>query len=332
MKIILPKFEQILSSQKRVSLDLREILLRYPALGAVFSLLVIFTTFGIIQPLFLKVTNLTNLLTFTSELGIISIGVSFLMISGEFDLSVGSIYGFSAWLFMIVANATNSIFGLIISIIFGGLIGFINGFISFKFKLPSFIVTLGMKMILAGMLNGLMAGRSLVYKSDNYIPKIFTSKLIYGIRPTHFLFIFLALLFHGILTQTRYGNWVMASGGNKEVARNMGVNPHEVKIKNFIISGMLAALVGVLVASRYSLVNPTFGLEKELQAIAASVIGGCALHGGFGSIIGAAISAITVGMIKIGLAMSGLSGYFYETFIGIFLVFAAIINTWIRKF
>ena len=275
MKMILPKIKQILQNCSRSKLS--GIFLKYPFLGALVAFISIFIIFSISQPTFLSWSNMRNLLTFTSELGIISVGVSFLMISGEFDLSVGSIYVFSAWLFMVVSNATNSIIGLIIAVIFGGLIGFIRGFINFKFRLPSFIVTLGMKMILTGMLNGLMSGRTLVYKSDNLIPKFFASKLFFGITPAHLLFFFIALIFHGVLTRTSYGNWVLATGGDKEVARNMGVNPHEVKIKNFIINGTLAGLVGVLVASRYGLVNPTFGLEKELQSISASVIGGCSL-------------------------------------------------------
>jgi simple sugar transport system permease protein len=143
--------------------------------------------------------------------------------------------------------------------------------------------------------------------------------------------ILVTILFEIILSGTRYGNWVYATGGNSAVARALGVNVDRVKLFNFMISGLLAGLGGCISFGRFRLVDPTLGMGMELETITAAVIGGTLLTGGYGSIVGAFIGAFLVGMVRTGLILAGAPAYWYRAFIGIVLVIAAIINIKIKK-
>ncbi len=303
---------------------------KYPALGALIAFTAIFTTFSIIAPKFLTVRSLTGIFTLVSELGIIAIGEAFLMISGEFDLSVSGVYALGGALFVVLANSVPSVLALIITLGVAAFIGYSNAVITLRGGIPSFITTLGTMMITRGILLAATGGFSLAYKGDTFVPTILSKLIGRGFRPSHIWFIALALLFSFILTRTRYGNWVFAAGGNKEIARTMGVNTDSVKLRNFIMSAVMAALAGCMAISRFKFANVAFGTGYELEAIASVVIGGTSLFGGYGTILGAAIGAFLVGMIRIGLVLAGAPGYLYQAFVGAVLIIAAIVNLKIR--
>ncbi len=306
-------------------------LLRYPVFGVLIAFVVIFGTFSIIAPKFLTVQSFTSILTIVAELGIIAIGTTLLMISGEFDLSTGSVYALSGTIFVVVSNQTHSLLGLVLALIVSVAIGFINGIITIKAKIPSFITTLGMQMMCRGGLLAATGGHSLQYKGDSFVYNILSKIIYYGFRPSHLWFILLTLIFSFVLFRTRYGNWVFATGGNKEVAKARGIDPDKVKLKNFMICALLAGFSGIIAISRFKFSNVAFGTLYELEAIAASVIGGTFLFGGYGTIIGTAIGTFIVGMIRSGLVMAGVPGYFYRFFVGVVLIVAAVINNKIRE-
>jgi len=323
-----------IEKEKRSLLDffsgIRVTVSKYPALGALIAFSAIFVTFSVIAPKFLTLRSLTGIFTLVSELGIITIGEAFLMISGEFDLSVGGVYALGGALFVVLANSLPSFLAFIITLGVAAFIGYVNGMITLRGGIPSFITTLGTMMITRGILLVATGGFSLTYKGDNFVPTILSKLIGRGFRPSHIWFIALALLFSFVLTRTRYGNWVFASGGNKEIARMKGVNTDSVKLRNFIISAVMAAIAGCMAISRFKFANVAFGTGYELEAIAAVVIGGTSLFGGYGTILGAALGAFLIGMIRIGLVLAGVPGYFYKALVGAVLITAALINIRMR--
>jgi len=303
---------------------------RWPEFGVILAFLILFIFFSIFSSKFLTLRNITGILTIVSELGIMAIGVAFLMIAGEFDLSVSSVYALSGFLFVTLSNSFNSPVAFIITLTIAAFIGFCNGMITLRAHIPSFITTLGMLLFLRGSLLAVTGGESVSYKSDAIMPTMLTRFIGYGFRPSHIWFFLLTLLFSLVLTNTRYGNWVFATGGNKEVARAMGVNVNKVKVTNFMLSSLMASLSGCIVISRFNLANASFGTGMELEAIASAVIGGTFLTGGYGTIIGVFFGAFLMGMMRTGLVMVGAPAYWYQAFVGAILIIAATINLKLR--
>ncbi len=303
---------------------------RWPEFGVILAFLVLLAIFSIFSSNFLTLRNITGILTIVSELGIVAIGVAFLMIAGEFDLSVSSVYAFSGFLFVTLANKYNSPLAFIITLAIAAFIGFCNGMITLRARIPSFIATLGMMLLLRGSLLAVTGGESVSYSSDAIMPTILTRFIGFGFRPSHIWFLALTLIFSIMLTNTGYGNWVFATGGNREVARAMGVNTNKVKVTNFMLSALMASLSGCIVISRFNLANASFGTGMELEAIASAVIGGTFLTGGYGTIIGVFFGALLMGMMRTGLVMIGAPAYWYQTFVGAILIIAATINLKLR--
>jgi simple sugar transport system permease protein len=303
---------------------------RWPEFGVILAFLVLLVIFSIFSSNFLTLRNITGILTIVSELGIVAIGVAFLMIAGEFDLSVSSVYAFSGFLFVTLANKYNSPLAFIITLAIAAFIGFCNGMITLRARIPSFIATLGMMLLLRGSLLAVTGGESVSYSSDAIMPTILTRFIGFGFRPSHIWFLALTLIFSIMLTNTGYGNWVFATGGNREVARAMGVNTNKVKVTNFMLSALMASLSGCIVISRFNLANASFGTGMELEAIASAVIGGTFLTGGYGTIIGVFFGALLMGMMRTGLVMIGAPAYWYQTFVGAILIIAATINLKLR--
>jgi len=303
---------------------------KWPEFGVIFAFLILFIIFSIFSSKFFTLRNITGILTIVSELGIMAIGVAFLMIAGEFDLSVSSVYALSGFLFVTLANKFNSPLAFIITLAVAAFIGFCNGTITLKAHIPSFVATLGTQLIVRGSLLAITGGESVSYKSDIIMPTLLTRFIGSGFRPSHIWFFFLTLLFSLVLTNTRYGNWVFATGGNKAVARAMGVNVNKVKVTNFMLSALMASLSGCIVISRFNLANASFGTGMELEAIASAVIGGTFLTGGYGTIIGVFFGALLMGMMRTGLIMIGAPAYWYQAFVGAILIIAATINLKLR--
>jgi len=303
----------------------------WPELGAILAFLTIFIFFSLFAPRFFGLRNLTGTFTVVSELGIMTIGVAFLMIAGEFDLSVSGVYATTGFLFVTLGNRLNSVLALAIALAVAACIGLLNGTLTLRARVPSFITTLGMMMFLRGMMIVATGGQTVVYEGDEIVATLLSKYIAHGFRPSHIWFIALVVFFSYLLTGTRYGNWVFATGGNKEVARAMGVNVERVKLINFAISSMMAGLSGCIVINRFGVANASFGTGMELETIAACVIGGTFLTGGYGTIIGVFCGAFLMGSIRTGLVMIGAPAYWYQAFVGAMLVIAAAIHIKVRK-
>ncbi|HDN75834.1 MAG TPA: ABC transporter permease [Acidilobales archaeon] len=302
-------------------------LLRYREIGVIISIIAMGIAFTVLNPQFLSLGSLASMVSLASELGIVAIGVSFLIIAGEFDLSVGSVFAASSMLMVWLLNSgVPFIAALLISLGLAAMIGLANAIITIKGGIPSFITTLGMMWFIRGVLLAVTGGFPVRLEVDVPELKIFSMPIYQELRISGLWFLILAVLFHFTLMWTAYGNWVQAVGGAPETARALGINVARVKTINFVLSSVMAALSGIIALSRFNVVEPVAGQGLELEAIASAVIGGCALTGGIGTIAGASLGAFLVGEIRVGLILAGAPAYWYIGFIGILLIVAGIIN------
>lgn len=306
--------------------------LRIKEFGAIVGICVFLVIFSFLSNRFLSVDNLMNTLTMAAELGIIAIGVTMLMISGEFDLSVGAVFAVVPMVFAIMVNhGVNEYLALIVGLIIAAGIGLLNGLVTLRTGIPSFITTLGMMMFWRGILLAVTGGFPIILSRRIEMLNCLGGRVVGGLRYSAIWFLVLALIFWFILERTRYGNWTFATGGNLAAARALGIPTQRVKIVNFMISSLLAAFSGLTTFARFKIVDPTLGQELELEAIASAVMGGTLLTGGYGSILGAVIGAVMISMVRNGLVLAGAPAYWYRAFIGIILIIAAVINARIRK-
>jgi simple sugar transport system permease protein len=299
---------------------------RITELGVLASLVVVCVAFTILTDgQFATLGNAAALLAQAAELGIVTIGIAFILISGEIDLSVGSVYGMSALFFVFFSSQVGSVASFFIALGVACLAGLCNGLITLKTGVPSLIVTLGMQMFVRGIIYFTTQGFTLNIPTD-FLTNILAGNLVGDFLISIVWFILLVVIFTIVLRFTRYGNALFAVGGNKEVARAMGINVDRIKLTNFILCAGLAGLAGTISASRFHTVAATTGVGVELEAIAAAVIGGCLITGGYGSVIGASLGALLIPAVSAGLIMGGAPSYWYQAFVGVVLVAAAVIN------
>jgi len=282
---------------------------------------------------YLNPANIAVLLKSMSALGIMAIGVGILMISGEFDLSVGTLYTFCAIVTatMVKEYALSPYLAMIIGIIVGIIAGLIHGNIVNRFTIPSFIVTLGAMLLWKGGTLLYHGAKSLRYKYESVTYKTVLTGDIGVIDASFLWFIGVGVVFYFIVHHHKIGNHFFAVGGNPEAAIAIGINPKRVKLIAFSIAGGCAALSGVVAMSRVGSVQPGGGLGLELEAIAACVIGGCALMGGRGSILGIMLGTALIYTIQDLLLLLRAPGFYFEMFVGGLIVLAVIINVTIRK-
>lgn len=307
---------------------------QHPEFGAVAGTVVIFIGFSFTATRFLTLDSLASILTVAAELGIVAAGVTFLMICGEFDLSVGSVLGVSAMIFALTAKAGWPLFaGWVVALLASAVLGFLNGFVTVRAGIPSFITTLGTMMFWRGILLAVTGGFPVTYFPKG-MPAMFfalNGRFAGQFRTSALWFLGLAVILNVVLTRTRYGNAVYATGGNREAARVLGIATDKVKLINFVIAAVLAGLAGCVQFARFFSVDPMRGFGLELEAIAAAVIGGTLLTGGAGNLVGTIFGVLLVGMVRSGLVQAGAPAYWYQAFVGLIVVVAVILNTNLRR-
>lgn len=271
------------------------------------------------------------------------IGVAFLMISGEFDLSVGSNLAVASYVFALsLVGGIPAVPAMLLALVVSALLGLVNGLIVAYSRIPSFIVTLGTLFAYRGLARILGEGVPVKYTPDD-LPGLFAylngslaslNKLFDptgNFRASSLWFIALIIIMTVVLERTRYGNWTFATGGNALAARSQGVNVKAVKIINFMISGCLAGLAGILIFSQRNSATPLAGTGMELIAVAAAVIGGVRLTGGYGTIIGASIGVLLMSMLEQGLALLGIPNEIFRAVAGFIIIVTVAVNTYLRK-
>ncbi|HAA78364.1 TPA: hypothetical protein DCE37_24970 [Candidatus Latescibacteria bacterium] len=383
-----------------------------PTSGAAVGFMAVFACFALSAPdTFLSHGSFSSILSSQAVAGIAAIGITLLMISGEFDLSVGSILGVSSLVFLSSAvSGVHILLAAILGIASGCLLGLINGVLLVTTRIPSFIVTLGTMLVFRAIsLTAVSGGRMVRYTDYSRqdpivtIPSfaiclaaalltlvilwtamptlrkglrgsrlpfavalgastigiiiLFKTLAVYGLAPldpaeinvfkvlsgrihteaqanyrTGILWwLGLTGLFAFVLLRTSFGNATFATGGNAEAARVQGIRIDRVRILNFVISGGLAAVAGIIQVARLKSVDPLRGEGLELEIIASVVIGGTLLTGGFGSVVGSAIGTALTGVLRTGLVLISVPSNAFRGAMGAIMIVAVIINTYVRR-
>ncbi|RKZ68991.1 MAG: ABC transporter permease [Gammaproteobacteria bacterium] len=347
----------------------RKALIR-PELGSICGVILVFFFFfltasdsGMFSP-----AGILNWSVVSSQFIIIAVGACLLMIAGEFDLSVGSMIGFAG---MSIALLSITMgwpvwLSIIITFILCIFIGALSGWLVIKTGLPSFIVTLAFLFILRGLTifaaitttNKTIIGGIKEAAEGDWLAPIFGGKILTGLFqwmgdagwietfvrgtrkgqpvvegiPMLIVWAIVLVIFgHWLLTKTKFGNWIFAAGGDAQAARYVGVPVNRVKILMFMFTAFCACVFATAQVMEFGSAGADRGVLKEFEAIISVVIGGALLTGGYGSVLGAALGAIIFGVVQQGLFFAGVESSLFRVFLGVILLLAVILNTYIRR-
>ena len=313
-------------------------ILRRPDTGAIVALVLTYLFFAYVTRSngFVSWNGTVGWMNLAAELGIVAIPVALLMISGEFDLSIGSTVGAAS---MVVAVGSTyyalpvwPMIGLALAM--GVCVGLANGYVVVRTGLPSFIVTLATNFIVIGATMGI--ARLLTNVTSMSIASSPTAKAVFASRWEQanisiLWWVGVALIGGWVLTRTAFGNWIYATGGNLQAARGAGVPVERVKIILFAATGLCAALVGVIQGIQWNSGNATYGMGYVFQAPIVAVIGGVLLTGGYGTIGGVVAATALFGVISAGIFYTGWSTDWIQLFLGVLLGAAVLANSYVRK-
>ncbi|GAA4685544.1 ABC transporter permease [Phytohabitans rumicis] len=323
----------------------RRILVR-PELGSLTGAIAIFIFFAVLSETFRSMQGVATWLDPASLLGIMAVAIALLMIGGEFDLSAGVLTGtagtVTVWLAAL--EGWNVWLAMAASLAIAVAVGLANGILVVRTRLPSFIITLGMFLMLQGLNLGVTKvitggsvqiaglGSASGYESAQ---TVFANPITIAgqqFRIAILWWVLIVLAATWVLTRTRAGNWILAAGGDANAARATGVPVARTKIMLFVTVSVCAWLVGNIAVLRLSVVQANMGIGEELTYIVAAVIGGCLLTGGYGSAIGAALGALMFGMAQKGIVYAGWESDWYKFFLGAMLLIAVITNQFVRRY
>ncbi len=299
-------------------------------MGTLMGLLFLIMFFWILTPHFLTIPNLLNVAQQTSINAIIAVGLTFVIITAGIDLSVGSIMAFSG---VVLASVLGSGLPIPLAISVGLLIGLtcgsVNGLLIAYGKLPPFIATLGMMSVARGAALMYTNGRPISGFSTEF--RILANGEIFSIPISIIIMVLVYLIAHFILIKTRLGRYVYAIGGNEEAARLSGINVTFYKVIVYGICGLLSGLAAVILTARLNSAQPIAGIMYELDAIAATVIGGTSLVGGEGRVMGTLIGALIMGVLRNGLNLLGVSSFLQQTIIGSVIIIAVLVDMTLKR-
>lgn len=303
--------------------------------GIILAFIALVIALSFASPYFLRMKNILNVLRQTSVNALLAIGMTFVILTGGIDLSVGSVLAFGG---VVAASlASDALFGPIVNPflaagagLLGGLIlGSVNGVFVAKWRMPAFVVTLGMLSMARGF--------TFIYTDGMPVPRIDERFLVFGqgrLLGIPLPVIILAVVFSlawVILYKTRYGRYIYAVGGNEKSAKISGVNTRFIVFTVYVISGLLSALGGIILTARTTAGLPQAGQAYELDAIAAVVIGGTSLSGGQGALSGTLIGALLIGVINNGLDLLGVSSYFQQVIKGAIIIGAVLLDSFRKR-
>lgn len=295
---------------------------KFDELGILVVMIALFVFLAVASPFFLKVENIQNLLLQSVFVMLVGFGMTFVLTIGGIDLSVGSILGYSgAVTGMIIAAGGNIFLGILAGLGMGAAFGILNGLLITQLKIAPFLVTFAMSSVVRGILllsttNGAVSGFAV--PEFTYLAQGYIAGLPIPVFITIIVFVILLFLFRF----TSFGRNVTAIGSNREVAFLSGVSCDKVTVGVYMLSGLLAALSGILLAARLTAVQSEMGGGYEMDAIAAAVIGGTSMAGGKGSIVGAIIGAVILGMISNGLDLLSVNQFYRQIIVGAIIIIA----------
>jgi simple sugar transport system permease protein len=342
-------------------------LLNRPEFGSIAGTVLIFILFGGFagDSGMFNLDGVMNWSTVAAYLGIIAVGACVLMIAGEFDLSMGSMIGFAGMMMAVPAMFLGWPMWASMLFAFAGCmaLGWLNGYLVVRTRLPSFIVTLAFMFILRGLTlvlsthfsnSTIVSGVGDKLGADPVVHTLFQGTTLHGVfgwlastglidklpngepvvggLPKVLLWwLAVAVVAGFILSRTRFGNWIFMVGGDTNAAQNVGVPVRRVKISLFVFTAFCACLFGVLQVADVGSAAADRGLQKEFEAIIAAVIGGALLTGGYGSVLGACFGALIFGVVQIGISYTNFDSDWYRVFLGGMLLLAVLFNHYIRS-
>lgn len=294
-----------------------------PFIGLILLIVVI----SIMNSAFLDLSNLLNLLRQVSINGLIAFGMTFVILTGGIDLSVGSILALSsAFTAILITSGLDPIVALIVGVLGGFLLGVFNGVLVTFGSMAPFIATLATMTIFRGLTLVVTDGNPITNLGDSYMFQLFGKGYFFGIPVPAVTMIIVFIILAIILQKTTFGRHTYAIGGNEVASKISGIKVHRVKILIYGISGLMSALAGAILTSRLNSAQPTAGTSYELDAIAAVVLGGTSLTGGKGRIVGTFIGVLIIGVLNNGLNLLGVSSFYQQVVKGIVILIAVLID------
>lgn len=290
----------------------------------IFSLII-----SLMNDRFLTVSNVLNILRQTSINSIIAAGMTFVILTGGIDLSVGSTLAYSgAIAALLISKGMSPLIAVLAALALGAAIGMLNGVIISKGKLQPFIVTLATMTVFRGATLVFTDGKpiSTGYEANAELYSQIGNGYVGALPIPIIIMIFVFAIGYYILTQTTIGRYVYALGGNEEATKLSGVNTDKIKIFVYGVSGFFAALAGIIITARLSSAQPTAGQGYELDAIAAVVLGGTSLAGGIGTIMGTVVGALIIGILNNALNLMNVSSYYQLLVKGVVILVAVLID------
>ena len=306
---------------------LRNLLVRYSTF-LILLFLVIF--FSLVSSRFLTASNILNILDQSALLGVVAIGVTYTIISGGIDLSVGSLVAFVGAVSagVIVRSGVSVPAGILLGLLVGTGMGFMNGLFVVYGRLQPFVATLAMMAIARGSTLLYTQGRPISGLGDAYT---FFGSSIGPIPVSIIVLTVVVALSSVLLRRTPFGAYLYAVGGSEETTRLAGVSVNGVKLGTYAFSGLMAAIGGILLTARLWSAQPQAATGLELQAIAATVLGGASLMGGVGTTIGTVAGALIMGVLANGLNLAGVSSYFQQVITGSIFILAVLLDMWTKR-
>lgn len=298
--------------------------LRY---SLVIVLIIMIAVFSLINPLFIGKTNVSNFMRQIPVIGILTVGITMVLISGGVDLSIGSITAFSgiAAVYMAV-KGIHPIIVVLLALATGAFWGLVNGTLITRFDLEPFISTLGVNLVARGLILFLTDGINIKGLPDWFYKISNTNAFNNLIYTNTIIFAIIVIVMAYIMNNTRFGKYCYAVGANKEVARLSGINVKEQVIKVYVIEAMLASIAGILLMSNLNVGAPREAEGIDLFALAAAIIGGTQFGGGVGTIYGSIIGIFTIEIFKNGLAMLGMNTYMQQLVTGLIILVAVVVD------
>lgn len=302
----------------------KQLLMKYKS---VIGLILFSLIISIINPRFMRISNILNVLRQTSINSIIAAGMTFIILTGGIDLSVGSILAITgAVVATLISSGMNVFIAVLIGIGIGAIIGIFNGLVISKGKIQPFIATLAMMTLVRGYTLVYTDGKPIStgdLASADLFSEIGSGDFLGIPIPIYIMIIVFAVGYY-VLKHTPLGRYVYALGGNEEATKLSGINTDRIKLYVYGISGALAALAGIIITARLSSAQPQAGGGYELDAIAAVVLGGTSLAGGYGSILGTIVGALIIGILNNALNLMDVSSY-YQLLVKGFVILVAVL-------
>ncbi|OZB98335.1 ribose ABC transporter permease [Paenibacillus sp. XY044] len=296
-------------------------------LGPLLGLIILIIIVSVLNPSFLEPLNILNLLRQVSINALIAFGMTFVILTGGIDLSVGSILALSsAFVANMLVSGFDPILAIIIGCLLGGVMGMVNGLLITKGKMAPFIATLATMTVFRGLTMVYTDGNPITGLGDSRLFQLFGRGYELGIPVPAITMIITFVILWVILNKTPFGRKTYAIGGNEKASIVSGIKVPRVKIMIYSLAGLLSALAGAILTSRLNSAQPTAGTSYELDAIAAVVLGGTSLSGGRGRIVGTLIGALIIGTLNNGLNLLGVSSFYQMVVKGIVILIAVLID------